>query len=104
MAFRDSLLRGFASIVRTLGETVLYRPDGGKGDPVEVSVVWSEDPEKMPEGIRATAWALAADFSNPAGGDVFERSGKIYKISGAPVPDGYGALTMNLRQVQGARE
>ena len=104
MAFRDDILDGLTEILSELGETVAYRAAGGKADPIERTVTWEDNPANMPEGIRAVAWGLVSEFPNASAGDLIDRGGNVYKIADAPAPDGYGGLTMNLRQTQKARE
>jgi hypothetical protein len=103
--------RAAASLLRIGGETISYQTAGGSGDPLDVTVIWSDNEAQMPKGVRATAWFIEADLPGVriAKGDVFRRGDFTYRVvdQGGVIAlqrDGYGGVTVFLRQVNHASD
>jgi hypothetical protein len=78
----DAAVRVNASQLRAFGEDVTYRTAAGAGEPVSLTVVWSDAPEGAPKGVSASAWCLASALSEYrlAKNDVIRRGNSEYWV------------------------
>lgn len=99
-----------AAQLRAFGESIYYQSAGGTADPLDLTVIWSENDAQLPKGVRATIWTLESNFNPmPAKNDIVRRGDFEFRVVDPPgeicyVRDGNGGVTVYLRQTKHAAD
>jgi hypothetical protein len=100
MSFREDILEGLTEVVAELGESVLYRADGGKADPVSIRCILNNPAEQQSAspGFFAEIEVDPSAVTDPRKGDVVIWTDDVAYVVGRVNKPAFGLTSLTLHR------